>query len=354
MYRPSYFFLPILSGCVWLGMLLGMMIGWVVDTDRKHYVSMDPNQHVAYISDIGASPKFKPMFIALCIVTTVTLDLSFLADRWLRHAGRLTPNGSRGEKTLAVLTICFALLGTAGLILLSIFDVAHHKKMHDGFLLCFLGGYVLSAVCICWEYQRLGKHNRDRRVLRISFWVKLTFVLIEIVLAIIFVGLTFSHHTNEGAIVEWIIAYIFAFYIFSFTIDLYPAVYTRHISQRIHEKTGGMASSHSDHTVHPSDGTNASGTTIAHDGPITASEMEAARTADGRYRGCSVSGADNMASSAQANIPAGHYDTSYGESAARATRPSRANSATVGTASRETSLGSHGQQQAYQPSRTYQ
>ncbi|CAK7568625.1 MAG: hypothetical protein SEPTF4163_006621 [Sporothrix epigloea] len=360
-YRPSYFFLPIFSGCVWLGMLLGMMIGWAVDTHREHYISMDANQHVAYMSDIGASPRFKPMFIALCVITTVTLDLSFLADRWLRHAGRLTPNGSRGEKTLAVLTILFALLGTAGLILLSIFDVAHHKRMHDGFLLCFLGGYVLSAICICWEYQRLGKHNRDLRVLRISFWIKLTFVLVEILLAIVFVSLTFSHHTNGGAIVEWIIALIFTFYVFSFTIDLYPAVHTSHHNQRVHEKSGVMESSHSGTTtVHPSDGMNTSGTTIAQDSPMTANEMEAANT-NGRYRGSSVNSANNMISPGQANVPVGQYDMAYGESAARATRPSRANSATVNAAVGEGSVHNHGHdglavdqpQQSYQPSRTY-
>ncbi len=133
-----------------------MIIGWVVDAHREHYVSMDADQDVPYISDIGASPRFKPVFIALCAVTTATLDLSFLADRWLRHAGRLTPNGTRGQKVLAVLAILFGLVGTAGLILLSVFDVAHHKSLHDGFLLCFLGGYVLSAIFICWEYQRLG------------------------------------------------------------------------------------------------------------------------------------------------------------------------------------------------------
>ncbi|CAK7211492.1 hypothetical protein SBRCBS47491_001144 [Sporothrix bragantina] len=354
-YRPSYFLLPILSGCVWLGMLLGMLIGWVVDTHREHYVSMDANQHVAYISDIGASPKFKPMFIALCVVTTVTLDLSFLADRWLRHAGRLTANNSRGQKVLGVLTIIFAIIGTAGLILLSVFDVAHHKNLHDGFLLCFLGGYVISAICICWEYQRLGIHNRDKRVLRVSFWIKLTFVLVEIVLAIIFVSLTFTNHTNGGAIVEWIIAFIFAFYIFSFAIDLYPAVHTRNIKHRIREKADDMKGGHNGTAGHMSD------STMVQDGPVTVSEMEATN-ANGGYRGYGVGGANNNASTAQGNVPSGYYDTTYGESAARATRSPRANKTAVGSAFVEDSLRTNGHdglqvnepQQAYQPSRTYQ
>ncbi|CAK7198272.1 hypothetical protein SEUCBS139899_000932 [Sporothrix eucalyptigena] len=356
-YRLSYFFLPILSGSVWLGMLLGMLIGWVVDTHREHYVSMDADQQVAYISDIGASPKFKPMFIALCVVTTVTLDLSFLADRWLRHAGRLTPNGSRGQKVLASLTIIFAIFGTAGLILLSIFDVAHHKNLHDGFLLLFLGGYVLSAICICWEYQRLGKHNRNMRVLRISFWIKLFFVLVEIVLAIIFVSLTFTNHTNGGAVVEWIIAFIFALYVYSFAIDLYPAVHTRHLKQRFGEKADGM--SNSTRGEHLEDGMTAShAATMAQDDPVAARELKTANV--GGYRGYGVN--STGATPANGNVPSSYYDTTYGESAARATRSPRTNKTANGSAFVEDSLRANGgdtlplnePQQAYQPSRTYQ
>lgn len=353
-------------------MLLGMLIGWIVDTHREHYVSMDADQSVAYISDIGASPKFKPMFIALCVVTTVTLDLSFLADRWLRHAGRLTPNGSTGQKVLAGLTIFFALLGTVGLILLSIFDVAHHKKLHDGFLLLFLGGYVLSAVCICWEYQRLGIHNRHLRILSLSFWIKLAFVLIEVVLAIIFVSLTFTNHTTGGAVVEWVIAFIFALYIFSFCIDLYPAVHTRHLKRRFREKTGlnGSSSENPNGSENPNDSVTTGGAAMAQDGDnntyynagnngsLAGSEMEAG---NGGYRGY---GAGAGAAPVTAPGSTGYYDNTYGESAARATRSPRTNtnlgsSAFVDDSLIRNNVASNSQplsqpEQAYQPSRSYQ
>ncbi|KAL1892112.1 hypothetical protein Sste5346_007267 [Sporothrix stenoceras] len=364
-HRISYWFLPVLSGSVWLGMLLGMLIGWCVDTHREHYVSMDDNQSVAYISDIGASPKFKPMFIALCVVTTVTLDLSFLADRWLRHSGRLTPNGSTGQKVLGSLTIFFALLGTAGLILLSIFDVAHHKNLHDGFLLLFLGGYVLSAICICWEYQRLGIHNRHLRILSFSFWVKLAFVLAEVVLAIIFVSLTFTDHTTGGAIVEWIIAFIFALYIYSFCIDLYPAVHTRHLKRRYREKTG-MNGSGSDHTNNPNGSVTTGGAAMAQDGANYyaganangATEMDA--TNGNNYRGY---GTGAGAAPVTAPGSTGYYDNTYGESAARATRQPRTNNNNMngsafvddglnGTTNGHSTLNQP--EQAYQPSRSYQ
>ena len=137
-------------------MLLGLLIHWIVNTGRRHYDSMDPTQSIAYISDVGAA-ELKPLFVAGCCVAAALLDLSFGADRWLRHRGRLIPNVSVGERVLMGLTIVFAVVGTAGLVLLSVFDTAHYKNLHNIFLLLFIGGYLLSAVFICWEYQRLGK-----------------------------------------------------------------------------------------------------------------------------------------------------------------------------------------------------
>ncbi|KAK3350847.1 Frag1/DRAM/Sfk1 [Neurospora tetraspora] len=223
---PFFQIFPIISGVVWLGTLLGLLIYWCTNEHRRHYASMDSLQTIAYISDVGAS-TLKPLFIAGCSVTTVFLDLSFGADRWLRHKGRLVPNTTVTEKVLSGITIVFAIIGTAGLILLSIFDTARHPKLHDIFLLLFIAGYVISAIFICWEYQRLGMRYREHRVLRISFWIKLAFVIVEIILAIAFASCNFTKHYNAAAVLEWTIAFIFSFYVFSFWIDLYPAVRTK-------------------------------------------------------------------------------------------------------------------------------
>jgi hypothetical protein len=43
---------------------------------------------------------------------------------------------------------------------------------------------VLSAAFICAEYWRLGIHFREYRILRISYYMKLGFILVEVALAI--------------------------------------------------------------------------------------------------------------------------------------------------------------------------
>lgn len=86
------------------------------------------------------------------------------------------------------------------------------------------GGYIISAIFICAEYQRLGIHHREHRHLRISFWIKLAFIFVELGLAIAFGVLGDKDHYNSAAVVEWVIALIYTFYVWSFAIDFIPAV----------------------------------------------------------------------------------------------------------------------------------
>ncbi|KAI4263115.1 MAG: hypothetical protein L6R42_001724 [Xanthoria sp. 1 TBL-2021] len=240
MFNLKYVFfciLPLVSAFTWLGMLLAMFIVWHLE-GSPHYVSMEPNQRIAYISDVGAQ-GLQPLFIAGACVTTIFLDLSLAAERWLRHTGRLAKNMGKPEKSLSALSILFALFGTAGLILLSIFDTVSHPRLHDGFLLLFIAGYVISAIFICAEYQRLGRHFRQHRILRASFWMKLVFIIIEVLLAAVFIGTSFTSHKNIAAVLEWTIALIFTFYVLTFFVDLLPA-------SRNHQKVTNTEMSHTD------------------------------------------------------------------------------------------------------------
>lgn len=233
-------------------MLLGLLLYWVVGTHSRRYPAIPDSQSLAYISHIGAY-EMKPLFITGCVLTALTLDASFLAERWLRHRGRLVPNQTLTEKVLVALSILFATVGTVGLICLSVYDTVDHPTLHNLFLMLFIGGYLLSAVFICWEYQRLGisasslgtpiqcnpnpransePENRAYRILRISFWIKLAFVLTELALAVTFLATTTTDHRSVAAYFEWIISFIFTAYVWSFAIDLWPAIKTKSYSKR--------------------------------------------------------------------------------------------------------------------------
>lgn len=164
------------------GTLLAMLIVWLAQ-GKPHLSSFSSDQHIPYISDIGAT-GLKPLFIAGSATTAVVFDVVFIAESWLRHKGRLAHNTSWIQKLLSAFAAFFAIVGALGLILLTIFDTVHHHKAHDALTAVFIAGYIVSAIFVCAEYQRLGIHYRQHRILRGSFWMKLAFIIVEIALAI--------------------------------------------------------------------------------------------------------------------------------------------------------------------------
>jgi Frag1/DRAM/Sfk1 family len=230
-------FFPVISSLTWLSMLLGMLGSWVAD-GSPHLPSMNDGQTIAYISDIGSGAgviHLQPLFITGSSLTVFFLSLGFISERWLRHHGHLAPNTSTAQKVLSSVSIIFAVAGGVGLILLTIFDTYHYPTVHQGCLALFMGGYLLSATFFCAEYQRLGIHYRQHRILRISFWFKLSFTLVEFALAIAF-GSTMASQPNAAAVCEWTIAFIFTFYQLSFVLDLSPSVrIARHGPQGLKE-----------------------------------------------------------------------------------------------------------------------
>ena len=113
-----------------------MLATWIVQ-GSPHYPSMSPTQHIAYISDVGAQ-GLKPLFIAGSAVTVVVFDLAFISERWLRHKGRLAHNTTKVEKACSIISVIFAVIGAAGLILLSIFDTLRYPHVHDAMLVVFM------------------------------------------------------------------------------------------------------------------------------------------------------------------------------------------------------------------------
>jgi len=231
MFGLSYWFLPLFAGCVWLGTLLAML-GRYVAIGSPHYAWQADGQYRPYISDIGASSWGKPLFIAGSAVTVVVFDLAFISERWLRHKGRLAHNVDTSEKILSIFATLAAIVGAAGLILLTIFDEKNHDRVHVAMLCVFIAGYWVSAIFICAEYQRLGVKYREYTILAVSFWIKLFFILVELALVIAFGVLSHYKMYNEASPFEWIISLVFIFYVWSFIIDFLPATRTRHRDHR--------------------------------------------------------------------------------------------------------------------------
>lgn len=197
--NPRQHFAQVYANGRRLGMLLVMLFTWIGE-GRSHYSYMDPGQAIPYLSDIGAGP-LKPLFITGCIMTAIFVDCAFASERWLRHQSRLGKKTTTIDKALAVLTIVFAVIGTVGLIMLSVFDLAHYPLTHATFLMLAMVGFIISGIFMCWEFQRLDTSERSIRlsrrvlliflqayrqnkILLISFWAKLAFSLVDTALSV--------------------------------------------------------------------------------------------------------------------------------------------------------------------------
>ena len=159
-----YVWVPIITAFVWVGTLLAMLITWLA-RGRPKYVTMDGK--IAYISDVGAD-FLKPLFIVGCCITAVGFVITLIVERWLRHEGRygfgvsllrdssscqrlfgyrLPPDMRVREKVFSALAILSSAVAGVGLILLSVFDTKHFTTLHRLFLLVFMLGVWLTAIC---------------------------------------------------------------------------------------------------------------------------------------------------------------------------------------------------------------
>ncbi|KAI0926001.1 hypothetical protein AcW1_008289 [Taiwanofungus camphoratus] len=192
-----------------------MLITWLA-TGRPKYVTQQGS--IAYISDIGAG-YLKPLFIVCCCITGASFFLSLVAERWLRHSGRLLPNMRHRERVFAALAILGSFIGGAGLILLSIFDTGRHPSLHRVFLLVFIVGVGLSAIFSVIEYRWISHDFVEIRKLKIAYIVKGIIASTLIILAIVF-AITLYTTANVGAVIEWIIAFGYTFYVLTYFFDL--------------------------------------------------------------------------------------------------------------------------------------
>ena len=71
-------------------------------------------------------------------VSVVSFNIVFIAERWLRHRGKLAPNTSSLQKGLSICAIIAAMVGAIGLILLTCLNDLHHNKAHDACLVIFM------------------------------------------------------------------------------------------------------------------------------------------------------------------------------------------------------------------------
>lgn len=230
-----YIFFPIIAGLTWLGGILALLLLWVTDGKPRY---RGDEASVVFISDVGA--VHKTLFICICCVTAGFYILSLFSERWLRHVDRLPVDLRTREKIFDWLAIFFGVVGSAGLILLSIFDTFNHSTVHWSMTLVFVVGVAISAIFQSGEIWSLHKDHPDRKSLLRNSILKLIVVGFAVLTAIAF-GITYglcsgdidpkgrfsaaqcNRITSACAALEWTVAFILVFYFLTLAADLWPA-----------------------------------------------------------------------------------------------------------------------------------
>ncbi|ORY24888.1 Frag1/DRAM/Sfk1 family-domain-containing protein [Naematelia encephala] len=230
-----YIFLPLIAGCVWLAEILALLATWVKDGKPKY---RSDEASVVFISDVGGMHKL--LFIIMSSVTVGFYISSLFAERWLRHVDRLPVDLRLREKVFDWMAIVFGIIGSAALVLLSVFDTFNHSGIHWSMTLVFIVCVALSAIFQSAEVWSLHKDHPDRAHLLRNAIIKLLVILLAIVSAIGF-GATYAvcggnstatrghsaqtcnRITSAAAALEWTVAFILVFYFFTLVADLWPA-----------------------------------------------------------------------------------------------------------------------------------
>ncbi|KAF2168826.1 hypothetical protein M409DRAFT_31504, partial [Zasmidium cellare ATCC 36951] len=208
--------------------LLSLLLTWL-SKGSPHYVEMQANQNLAYISDTGTSDWGKPLFITGSAITVTLFGITFAAERWLRHKGHLIHVSSRWGAVCSALASFFSIMGGTGLMLLTIFDARNHINIHFPMIGVFIGGYILAAGFMAAEKKRISDRYPTNKYLQRSFQIKFFFIVLELLFTALFgvTALLAGHDINSphaglrnpSVVIEWMIGFFFVFYMWSFAID---------------------------------------------------------------------------------------------------------------------------------------
>lgn len=102
---------------------------------------MFPHQYLAYVSNVGASPWGRPIFISGSAITVISFGISLAVERRLRHRGELLSASSRWMTFFSVMIAWCMTLGSCSLIFLTIFDVRDQPQIHYPLVSVFMSVY---------------------------------------------------------------------------------------------------------------------------------------------------------------------------------------------------------------------
>lgn len=105
---------------------------------------MWPQQHLPYISNIGASDWGHPIFVAGAVLTAVSFLITFSSEKWFRHTGVLLESSGKWATRLWVVSEALTIVAITAQVLMTVFCVRRHAYTHYSMVAVF--AYVFIVV----------------------------------------------------------------------------------------------------------------------------------------------------------------------------------------------------------------
>ncbi|PWN44657.1 hypothetical protein IE81DRAFT_320959 [Ceraceosorus guamensis] len=228
-----YWLAPLITFAFWCTDIFGLLGLW---GGRDNFEGYSNDQAtVVFISDVGA--RHKTFFIIFSSLSAAFYILTTLIERHLRHQRRIPGSLRKRQTRYDIVSVVFAVIGAAALVLLSVFDAVNYSNVHWSMTVVFVAGVAISVLFQTLQIFSLSKsHDDELWHLRAMAIVKSILLAVALVVLIVFVvtyGIC-SGDAREGdtrcnrivsvaGVAEWTCAFILALFFLTYTADFYPA-----------------------------------------------------------------------------------------------------------------------------------
>ncbi|KDN51337.1 hypothetical protein K437DRAFT_56073 [Tilletiaria anomala UBC 951] len=223
-----YWIVPLLCALAWLTNLVGLLGFWRADNFRAYKRG---EADIVFVSDIGAAHH--AFFIGLSCTTAGLYILTVLIERQLRHSRRIPGSVRRRTTVFDVASVIFAIIGSLGLIFLSIFDAFDYSTVHWSMTVIFVFFVAVSVLFQLLQVFELAHgHPSGRGVLLATAIIKAIILGFSIIVSIIFATLygtcrgkalpgdtRCNRITSVAAICEWTVAFLLFFFFLTYVAD---------------------------------------------------------------------------------------------------------------------------------------
>lgn len=230
-YFGLFYLLPILTFGCWTTAIVGLLALWA----RDNFIRYEGEEaSVVFISDVGATHK--TFFIIFCACTAGFYILTTFAERHLRHSRRIPGSIRKKQTILDICSVICAIIGSAALVLLSVFDAFNHSRVHWSMTLIFVVFVALSVLFQVLQVFSLSHDYNRLKTLKLIAVIKAIILSLAIAGAIAFIvcyGIC-KGDVNPGdqrcdrivsaaAVCEWAIAFLLDIFFLTYLVDLWPA-----------------------------------------------------------------------------------------------------------------------------------